>query len=151
MKNFDEHIIKLIDMLEYDMWAVIKDEHIDCVCRNFETDQGKAGCPYCFGTGRKIKIKKIKGVRQPTSGSARDMTISYNYGVYFFKNIYELKEGDFIIWDNRIEEVSHIKEYCSDAQKPVYYRVEAIPKKADNEIFLRLFSKMIGRKYSRRR
>ena len=61
MKNFDEHIIKLIDMLEYDMWAVIKDEHIDCVCRNFETDQGKAGCPYCFGTGRKVKIKKIKG------------------------------------------------------------------------------------------
>ena len=59
MKNFDEHIIKLIDMLEYDMWAVIKDKHIDCVCKNFETDQGKAGCPYCFGTGRKVKIKKI--------------------------------------------------------------------------------------------
>ena len=74
-------------MLEYDIWVIIRDPHIDCICKNFNTKQGDPKCRYCLGTGQKIKIKKIKGVRQPTSGSARDMTIYYEKGIYFLKNI----------------------------------------------------------------
>ena len=151
MKRFDENIIRLIDMLEYDIWVIIRDPHIDCICKNFNTKQGDPRCKYCLGTGQKIKIKKIKGVRQPTSGSARDMTIYYEKGIFFLKNIYDLKARDLIIWDQRIEEVDIVENFCSDAQKPVYYRIETIPKKTDTEIILKNFCSIIGKTYTMRR
>ena len=151
MKYLDENIIALIDMLEYDIWAIIRDPHIDCVCKNFNTKQGEPSCIYCLGTGNKIKIKKIKGVRQPTSGSARDMTINYERGIYFVKNIYELKPKDILIWGDFIEEIDMVQSYCSDAQKPVYYKIETIPKKTDTEILLKNFCKLTNTTYRRRR
>ena len=150
MKRFDENIIALIDMLEYDMWIVTQDSHIDCPCKNFDTKQGKRHCPYCFGTGHKVKIKKIKGVRQPLTDSVRDVRVDYEHGVFFLKNIYDLKEKDFIVWHDEIEEVTFVERHCSDAQKPVYYRIETTKKKSDTEFFLKNFCRLIGKQYQRR-
>ena len=142
MKYFDENIIALIDLLEYDMWLVLPDFHVKCVCQNFETKDGNKFCPYCLGTGYKVKIKKIKGVRQPDSLEGMYGKYKTEFGVYFFKNEYPVKEKAYIVWHDEIEEITHVERFCSDAQKPVYNRVETIPKKTGTETFLKIFHRL---------
>ena len=145
MKYFDENIQALITMLEYDMWLVAPDKHIDCVCKNFTTKQGDPSCPKCLGTGYKIRVKKIKGVRQPTVTLSAQLPVKTETGVFFFKVDYKIKDDDLIVWNNEIEQVVKTERHCSDAQKPVYYRCETIPKKSDNNIFLKTLYKGIGK------
>ena len=132
-------------MLQYDMWLVSPDKHIDCVCKNYDTRQGNRLCPRCLGTGYKIKIKKIKGVRQPGTVSSSGMGVTTETGIYFFKEDYHLKDDDLIIWNDEIEQITKTERYCSDAQKPVYYRCETKPKKTDNKVFLNNFYRAIGK------
>lgn len=138
-------------MLKYDMWVVIPDKHIDCPCKNFETKQANAFCPNCLGTGYKIKIRKIKGVRQPTTMSAQGMQFNVETGVYFFRTDYDLKEGDIIIWDDEVDEVTRTDRFCSDAQKPVYFRCDTKPKKTNIDRFLDIFYRVILKKPRQRR
>ena len=133
------------------MWLVSPDKHIDCVCKNYETKQSSKICKRCLGLGYKIKIKKIKGVRQPGSMSASGMQLNTETGIYFFKNDYKIKDDDLIIWHDEIEQVTKTERFCSDAQKPVYYRCETKPRKSDTEIFLKNFYKAIGKKWKGRR
>ena len=138
-------------MLKYDMWVIIPDKHIDCVCKSFETKQANPFCPYCFGTGYKIKIRKIKGVRQPTTMSASGMQFTVETGVYFFNTDYDIKEGDIIVWDEDVDEVLRVDRFCSDAQKPVYLRCDTKPKKTNINRFLDNLYSAIGKKRQRRR
>lgn len=150
MKNFDKHILKIINLIEYDMYVITPDKHIDCICKKFETQQGHKMCPYCFGIGYKIKIRKIKGVRQPDKMSTKGMQLNTEIGIYFFKSKYEIREGDILVWDNEIEEVTRTDRFCSDAQKPVYYRCETRPKKTNTELFLNRLYAVLGKRRQRR-
>lgn len=150
MRNFDEHILTIIDLLEYDMWLISPDKHIDCVCKNFETKQAFKFCPRCLGTGHKIKIKKIKGVRQPGGELSLGMGVTTENGIYFFKHDYGIKDDDLIVWHNEIEQVTKTERFCSDAQKPVYFRCETRLKKDNNEAFLFNFYKAIGKHWTRK-
>lgn len=149
MKGFDENIIALINMLEYDMWLISPDKHVDCVCKNFDTDQATKFCPYCFGLGYKIKVKKIKGVRQPMQMTGSGMQLTTEVGVYFFKEDYKLKDDDVIVWNDEIEQVTKTDRFCSDSQKPVYFRCETKPKKTNNIIFLKHLYRAIGKPYKK--
>ena len=131
MRYFDENIIALIDMLEYDMYIVQPNEKIDCVCKNYDTKQGN----------------KIKGVRQPDNISYESMGVTTEKGWYFFKNDYKVHRGDLIIWNNEVEEIVKVDRYCSDSNMPVYYYCEVVRKKADVRPFLINFYRAIrGRK-----
>lgn len=133
-------------MLEYDIWLITSDKHINCPCKNYDTDQGERFCPYCFGLGYKIKIKKIRGVRQPMSIEASKMQLETEVGVYFFKQDYKIKDDDILIWRDEIEQVTKTDRFCSDNQKPVYYRCETTPKKTNTKFILDSFKKAISRK-----
>lgn len=150
MRGFDEHILSLIDMLEYDMWLISIDEHINCVCKNFDTKQAYKFCPRCLGTGHKITIKKIKGVRQPGSQSSFAIGTSTETGIYFFKHDYKIKDNDLIVWHDEIEQVMKTERFCSDAQKPVYFRCETILKKTNREAFLKNLYRALGKRWKRR-
>lgn len=143
MRYFDENIIALIDMLEYDMYVVQPDPSIDCVCKNYDTKQGDPRCPRCLGTGQKIKIRKIKGVRQPDNIAYESMGITTEKGWYFFKNDYKVHRGDLLIWNNEVEEIVKVDRYCSDSNMPVYYYCEVVRKKADVRPFLLNFYRAI--------
>jgi len=143
MKGFDENIAGLIKMLEYDIWIISPDKHVDCVCKNFDTNQADMMCPRCFGTGFKVKLKKIKGVRQPMAMSASNMQMSVEAGVYFFRSEYKIQEDDLIVWHDEIEHITRTDRFCSDAQKPVYFRCETKPKKTNTELFLKNFYRAI--------
>ena len=144
MRYFDENIIRLIDMLEYDMYIVQLNPRVDCTCKNYDTKQGHPFCPRCLGTGQKIKIRKIKGVRQPDNLSYESMGITSEKGWYFFKNDYKVHRGDLLIWNNEVEEIVKVDRYCSDSNTPVYYYCEVVPKKSDTRVFLRNFYRAIG-------
>ena len=144
MRYFDENILKIIDMLEYDMYVVQPNQNVDCVCKNFDTKQGHPRCPRCLGTGQKIKIRKVRGVRQPDNLSYDSMGITTEKGWYFFKKDYKIRRGDLMVWNNEVEEVVKVDRYCSDSNIPVYYYCEVVPKKADNRVFLTNFYKAVG-------
>ncbi len=133
------------------MYVIIPDKHIDCICKSFETKQADLFCPYCFGTGYKVKIRKIKGVRQPTSMSASGMQFNVETGVYFFETDYDLKEGDLIVWDDEVDEITRTDRFCSDAQKPVYFRCDTKPKKTNVNIFLKNLYAILNKKLQRRK
>ena len=145
MKHFDENIIKLIRLFAYKMYLIQPDEHIDCVCKDYNTKQGNPACQRCLGIGQKIKIRTIKGVRQPEGMGVGDMSVNSERGVYFVENNYKLREGDFIIWRGEIEQITKTERYCSDAEKPVYYYCETIRKKTNKEIFLKNFHRILNR------
>ena len=132
------------------MYIISPDKHINCICKKFETEQGNKLCPYCFGLGYKIKIKRIKGVRQPTMISVGSSQVFTEIGIYFFKTDYGIKEDDIIVWDNEIEIVTRTDRFCSDAQKPVYFRCETRPKKTNTELFLNRLYSVLGKKRQRR-
>lgn len=136
MRYFDENIIALIDLLEYDIYIVQPDPKINCVCKNYDTKQGDPLCPRCLGTGQKIKIKKIKGVRQPDGIPYQDAQVTAEKSVYFFKSQYRVHAGDYLIWNNRIEKIMKVEQYCSDSNIPVYYYCEVARKKTDVRPFL---------------
>lgn len=138
-------------MLQYEMYIVSQDPHYDCICRNFNTSQGDPACEHCLGTGHKVTIRKVKGVRQPETQDAFKINVDVEVGVYFFKNDVVPKEFDLIIWHNEIERITKVERFCSDAEKPVYYRCETRRVKTDTEIFLKNFCKAVGRTYKRRR
>ena len=146
MKSFDESILAIIKKLEYDIWMIVSDKHISCPCKNYDTDQGDKYCPYCFGLGYKIKIKKIKGVRQPMSIQADKMKIDTEVGVYFFKQDYKIKDDDILIWNDEVEQVTRTDRFCSDSQTPVYYRCETTPKKTNIKFLLESFKRVIKKK-----
>lgn len=133
------------------MYLIVPDKHIDCICKSFETKQASQFCPYCFGTGYKVKIRKVQGVRQPTAMSASGMQFNVETGVYFFETDYDLKEGDLIVWDNEVDEITRTDRFCSDAQKPVYFRCDTKPKKTNVDRFLNNLYTILGKKLQRRR
>ena len=143
MRYFDENILALFDLLEYDMYIVQPDPKIDCVCRNYETKQGDPMCPRCLGTGHKIKIRKIKGVRQPDDNTNKGNKVTTEECWYFFRNQYQVHAGDLIVWNNRIEKIVKVERYCSDSNMPVYYHCDAVRKKTDTRPFLVNFYRAI--------
>lgn len=150
MKYFDENILSIIHLLEYDMYWVSVDKHIDCVCKNFNTQQGNPTCEHCLGTGHKVKIYKVKGVRQPDTVEIFNVRVDVEVGVYFFENKFRIKEDDYLIWRGEIEQVTKVERFCSDSEKAVYYRVETARKKSDTEAFMKNFCKAVGIRYYRR-
>ena len=143
MRYFDENILAIIDLLEYDMYIVQPDFKINCVCKDYDTKQGNPLCPRCLGTGQKIKIRKIRGVRQPDDGLYSGARATVEKSWYYFKNDYKIRPGDYLIWNNRIEKVVEVDPYCSDSNMPVYYFCEAERKKTDVRPFLVNFYRAI--------
>ena len=143
MRYFDENILKLIDLLEYDMYIVEPNPKIDCVCKDYDTKQGNPLCPRCLGTGQKIKIRKIKGVRQPDETPNENTRVTTEKGWYFFKDQYKVHCGELLVWNNTVEKITEVNQYCSDSNMPVYYNCAVSRKKSDIRPFLVNFYRAI--------
>ena len=149
MQPFGNNVLKVIDKLAYDMFIVQQDPNVGCACVDFSTKQAKADCPKCLGTGKKIKIKKIKAAKQNNKISLRGTGLGIgelaSTSVFYMKADAEILVDNIIVDGDEVDVIQRVEAKRSDKHQPVYYRCEANPKKANIKLFLDLFNKIIGR------
>ena len=71
MQLFDEAIQRNIKKWSYPVWFVIKDESTDCTCVDFTTHQAKHTCKKCFGTGKRVILRRLNAAHQSVDASIR--------------------------------------------------------------------------------
>jgi excinuclease UvrABC ATPase subunit len=147
MKPFDSNIIKIIKKCSYEMFLVQQDFNVDCTCVNFTTKQASDTCEKCLGTGKKIKIRKIKAAPQNNKTIFRGTGVAEiaTTSTYYMKPEYPISQENIIVDGENIDLIQRVESMRSDHHEPVYYRCEANPKKTNNKVFLKNFNKIIGR------
>lgn len=149
--SFNKKIRKIITILEYPMYVVIRDKNFKCQCRDINAVPDPH-CMKCLGTGYRIKIKEIPGVMEPDDNPAMRMNeqadrTSMNY--YYFNSekvdIADIQRKNLIVRDDEVDLLMTPRQYRSDSNSPIYYYVRAIPMQVNQQLFLRNFHKVLDR------
>lgn len=148
-QEFDDGIISLIDIFEYDVYIVRTDEHKICTCVDFVTKQSNKRCEKCLGIGYKISIDKIKGHAQNyNTPSMQSATREKNTGkIYYTKPEYSVKHGDIFVELSKME-ISRVyktqHEYISSNNDHIYTKSFTAPMKIYEDAFIQQFKKKVG-------
>lgn len=146
-KNFNKSIKKIIRELDYVFYVVQQDESISCTCINQTTLQADPNCEKCLGTGYKIKIKKVKGVGQDT-GSPEVQRTSQGLVIgkqYYLEYKYHIAQNNIIVDEDEAFNVFKVSLFKSFDGEKIYRQCLTIPKKLDNNSFMKNFHKLIER------
>jgi len=152
MKNFfdsfENQISHIIDLFNHSFFIVQQDFNIACDCVDFNTKDPDPNCKKCLGTGNKIKIKKIFGVRQDTTVPS---TLRPSNSFFVAKNYYtneqqiKIKKDNIIVDGDEILYVYQIQNHNSYKGKRVFQKSLAVTKKINSDVFLENFNSIIGR------
>ena len=149
--SFNKKIQAIIKKLNFPVYVVVLDKHYKCTCVDMN-NQPDASCPKCLGTGYKIKIRKTVAAMEPDDVSVRlngtsDKIASNCY--YFDASTVpsDVPQTDnLVIRDDEVDVLLSPKLYRSDSNKVIYYYCEAVDKKANRELFLKNFRKLVTRR-----
>ena len=147
--SFNKKIRKIIEILSYPMYVVVRDEKLKCACRDINSVPNP-NCMKCLGTGCKIKIKKILGVMEPDEntsmrlGEQRDKTDA-NYYYFDTKKVSpeDIKRKNIIVREDEADILMTPRQYRSDSNNTVYYYARSIPMKTNKDLFLRNFYRLV--------
>ena len=148
--SFNRNVKQIIQKLAYPMYIIIRDQHLKCPCID-NTDTANPDCPKCLGTGKKIKIKKIKGVLEPedvSTGLNNEQRKVGSNKYYFDSNDVTdemMQQNNLIVRDDEVDILQNPKKYRSDSNKVIYYHCEAVLKKLNRVTFLKNFRKLVGK------
>lgn len=135
MDKFDKSIHKVIDKFSYPIWFILKDDSVNCPCVNFTTKQADVNCKKCFGTGKKVRLRRIEAAHQNNRISIRGDGIGAGeidvIGVYYSKHNAMAREEDLILDGDTLDVVQHAYPMRTDHSEPVYYKYETAPKKTN--------------------
>jgi hypothetical protein len=144
--TFNENILNVIEKMSYNFFAVQQDFNVDCICVNFDTKQANPGCKKCLGTGKKIKIKRLRGACQepkppslPRSG--REMVEAKNY---YIKPDNLMARDNIIVDGDEIFVVQGVQREKAFHGELVFQKCTTVPKKSDTELFLKNFRWITG-------
>ncbi len=130
---FDKNIRKPIDLFSHPVWFILRNEQIDCTCKNFTTKDTDKCCPICFGTGKKVSLARVKAGHQNSRISLRGSGMGFSeidvVNVYYTFQQTSIKEGDMVVDGPDVDIVKNVYYEHSDQQKVVYYRIETVPYK----------------------
>ncbi|WP_312339205.1 hypothetical protein [Anaerospora hongkongensis] len=147
MNPFNSSILKVLNKVSCEMFVVQQEFKIDCSCVNFTTKQAVICCPKCLGTGKKIRIKKIKGVSQNSKVSIRLQSVGEKATtrVYYVKGNTPIYQDNIFVNGMEVDVVQRLEKIRGDHQVPLYYKCVTTPKKVSIQTFLQNFNKIIGR------
>lgn len=138
MEVFDKKIRKDIDKWSYYVWFILRDENVICPCVDFTSKQAQPSCKKCFGTGRKVRLRRVKAAHQNNDISARGEGMGTGeknvVGVYYTNYNYAAHEEDLILDGDTLDKIHHIYPMRSNHSEPVYYQYETAPKKNNAEV-----------------
>lgn len=135
MEKFDDNIRKAVQKWQYPVWFIIKDNDVDCPCVDFTTHQPDPNCKKCFGTGKKVKIRRMNAAHQNNRVSMRGEGIGAGeldvIGVYYTLQNAKASEKDMILDGDCLDVIQHYYPMRSDHSDPIYYKYEMAPKKTN--------------------
>ena len=141
MKKFDNAIRRDIQKWSYPIWFVIKDNDIDCPCRDATTHQPDPNCKKCFGTGKKVKIRRMNAAHQNNRVSVRGDNMAMGeidvISVYYTLKDVEATEEDLVLDGDTLDSIQHYYPMRSDHSDPIYYKYETAPLKTNRALILK--------------
>lgn len=146
--SFNKNVKRIIQKLAFPAYVIILDPLLKCPCRD-QHETADPACKKCLGTGKKIKIRKIKAAMEPDEVSVRlsgqQQKIASNY--YYFDaddvTTEMIQPGNIIVRDDEADILQSPKKYRSDSNKVIYYHCEAVNKKDNKELFLENFRRLV--------
>lgn len=146
-KSFNKGVKRIIELLDYEFFIVLANKNIKCTCLEAGTGQANPACPKCLGTGKKIKIRKVKGAAQDssvpsTTRATTDFIVSRNY---YILTTFELNPDDIIVDKDGPWNIFQCVENRSFDGEEQYKKCSCIPKKMDAALFMKNFNKIVGR------
>lgn len=144
--SFNKNIRGLFKKIAYEMFIVNVNNKYSCTCNDSSSNIGKPDCPKCLGFGKRIRIRKIRGVVQAYEVSVRlsEMVNKAAVNKYYFEAaVGEVNSGDAIVRKNDVDIIQYVKEYRSDSNDPIYFEGGSSPKKTDLTIFLKNFKNIV--------
>lgn len=148
-KSFHRGLHKLIKKIEYEMYIVNVDRNYTCTCLGKEANEGDPNCPKCLGTGYKIKIRKILGIKQPyktvSKGASGAESLSSAVSRYYIDDKYgPVKNGDLMFVKDEIDVIKLARKHKIDSTIDHYFECSAVLKKYNTKTIYKNFLKLIG-------
>lgn len=141
MEKFDNAIRGDIKKWSYPIWFVIKDNTIDCPCKDPTTHQPDPNCRKCFGTGKKVKIRRMNAAHQNNRVSVRGDSMAMGeidvISVYYTLKDVEATEEDLVLDGDTLDSIQHYYPMRSDHSDPIYYKYETAPLKTNRALILK--------------
>lgn len=99
MKQYDSFAQEVIDNWSYNFWVINRIEGIDCKCVDNTSKEPNTHCKLCLGLGKKIKIRKVKGVSRETKEfeSLRAEFPTVTPKIFYIKTKFPINKQDLII------------------------------------------------------
>ena len=146
MKNLDERINGLIQLMEVPVWLVQPYRNIDCTCKDPTAKEGDPLCPNCLGFGQKISIREARAHIQPlfsTDNADNKLFLMRGYDIYI-RNEFPVFPGDIIVFKDKIINVTYVMDWYSNTMDCVYYEANGVDYKRNPEAFMNNFKALIG-------
>lgn len=145
MREFNENIKKIIEKFSYNFYVVQQDFRVMCTCVDFSTKQPSPLCPKCLGTGRKVRIKEIRGASEDRKGSFRNMGMDEQTlaTVYYIDAKYPVFEQNLIVDEDEVYIIHRLEKKKTANKETVYYQAMAHFKKSHNKEFLKNFNRVV--------
>lgn len=147
MQPMDRKIQSVIKKYSYPMWLIIQDTDVDCTCVDFTTKQADPNCKKCLGTGHKIMLRHINMAHQNSRVSIKGNDVGTSeytiFPVFYALTDAKCKMEDLVIDGEGVFVVQHYYAEHSNESSPVYYKIEAMPKKNNAPLLLKNFKELI--------
>ena len=147
MQPFDAKIHETVNLFAHPVWFIVRDESLDCPCLDFTSKVPNPHCKKCLGTGKKIKLVKVKAAHQHNKISFRGEGVGFSemdvVSVYYTNQATEIKEGDYVIDHESVDIVKNVYYERSDSHKVVYWRIETAPAKSHSTLIKELLSQIL--------
>lgn len=109
-----------------------------CTCSKVGTNEPDSKCKLCYGTGKEVHIKNIKGVVQESNG-ASTMRKNADYTItkeIFVDSKYYVDPDDLIIFEKQVYKVYQKKMHRLTDNRQVYQILYATPLKYDSQYII---------------
>lgn len=146
MKNLDERINGLIQLMEVPVWLIQANKHINCTCVDPVSKHGDPFCENCLGLGHKITIREARAHIQPlfsTDSADNKLFLMRGYDIYL-RNEFPVFPGDIIVFKDKIINVTYVMDWYSNTMDCVYYEANGVDYKRNPEAFMKNFKALIG-------
>ena len=147
MQPFDSKIHKVIDLYAYPLWFIVKDDEVDCPCVDYTSKTPDSHCKKCFGTGKKVKLVRVKAAHQNAQLSMRGDGLGFSekdiVGTYYTRQKTAIKTGDIIVDQENIDIVKDVYYEHSDNAATVYWRIETVPVKNEPKRIRKMLAEVL--------
>lgn len=146
-KDFNKKIQHVLTYVSYDAYLIHQNILVKCSCLDPISKEADYNCKKCFGTGRKVIVKKIKiSANEDTKNSnSIGSKNSYTLKKLFILSSINLDENDLVIDGNEVFYIYRILNKKGMEGNKTHYEVSSIKKTIGHDVILKNFRESLER------